>query len=156
MCSFVAHNGKKYVCQEMLTLPNLSGRTTHLILDLLELESRMRNKDTQDPVSTMLRLVGLLFPNLVWYVGPCSAFWRRTPWWCSCSPTCAARGLVGSRSPPDVGTWRRCWWMWTVKRVDWATSLFFFARLIIWPSAEGKVHLHTWMAEIQNSDKRTK
>ena len=35
MCSFVAHNGEKYVCQEMLTLPYLSGRTTHLILDLV-------------------------------------------------------------------------------------------------------------------------
>ena len=154
MCSFVAHNGKKYVCQEMLTLPYFSGRTTHLILDLLKLESRMRNKDTQDPVSTMLRLVGLLFPNLVWYVGPCSAWWRRTPWWCSCSPTCAARGLVGSRNPPVVGTW---YWL----RKGWfePRHSFFWAItniLIIWPSAEGKVHLHTWMADIQNSEKRTK
>ena len=146
----------------MLTLPYLSGRTTYVILDILELESRMRNKDTQDPVSTMLRLVGLLFPNLVWYVGPCSAWWSRTPWWCSCSPTCAARGLVGSRNPPVVGTWRRCWWILTLKRIDWTTSLFFFGAItntlimIIWPSAEGKVHLHTWMADIQNSDKRTK
>ena len=100
----------------------LMAEPTHLILDLLELKSRMRNKDTQDLVSTMLRSVGLLFPNLVWYVGP----WKRTPWWCSCSPTCAARGRVGSRNPPVVGTWRRCWWILTLKRIDWTTSLFFF------------------------------